>query len=329
MKTKTKTKYPEYPFASHFLSLKGGKLHYIDEGHGPVIIMVHGNPTWSYYYRRLISLLSKQYRVIALDHLGCGLSDKPADYQYNLAGHIENLAELLNYLEVKQFSMVVHDWGGAIGFGYAVDHPEMVERLVVMNSAAFRSTRMPLRIGICRIPLFGEFLVRKLNGFAGAARFMAVKKKLPEEVAAAYLAPYDSWENRIGVYRFVKDIPMNSNHPSYNCLVRIENGLERLKKQNIPLLLLWGGLDFCFNDSFFEQWIDRFPDCETHYFFDGGHYVLEDKFQEIKPIVEEFFNLKSSQLRPPSAIKDENQGDGENPTAAGQPPAARFSDKYL
>ncbi|BCL60875.1 haloalkane dehalogenase [Desulfomarina profundi] len=229
-----KTKYPEYPFKSRFLSLKDGNLHYIDEGQGPVVIMVHGNPTWSYYYRRLISLLRKQYRVIAPDHLGCGLSDKPADYQYNLAGHIDNLAELLKHLKIKRFSMVVHDWGGAIGFGYAVDHPEMIERLVVMNSAAFRSNRMPLRIGICRIPLLGDFLVRKLNGFAGSARFMAVRKKLPEKVAAAYLAPYDSWENRIAVFRFVKDIPMNKRHPSYNRLVAIENGLERLKKRNIP-----------------------------------------------------------------------------------------------
>jgi haloalkane dehalogenase len=223
--------------------------------------------------------------------MGCGLSDKPDGYPYNLTTHIDNLSELLKYLEIDSFSLVVHDWGGAIGFGYAVDHPEKVENLVVMNSGAFRSSRMPFRIGLCRIPFFGEFLVRKLNGFAGPARHMAVRKRLPEEVAAAYLAPYDSWENRIAVYSFVKDIPMKSRHPSYNRLVEVERGLDRLRKRNIPFLLLWGGKDFCFNDSFFEEWIDRFPDCETHYFYDGGHYVLEDKFKEIKPIIEDFFGL--------------------------------------
>ncbi len=117
-----KTVYPDYPFASHFLELDGGRLHYIDEGAGPVIVMVHGNPTWSYFFRHLISLLKKNYRVIALDHMGCGLSDKPQDYPYCLAQHIENLESLICHLQIDRFSLIVHDWGGAIGIGCAVNH---------------------------------------------------------------------------------------------------------------------------------------------------------------------------------------------------------------
>ena len=125
----SKTVYPDYPFSSHYLQLDGGRLHYIDEGTGPVIVMVHGNPTWSYYFRHLISLLRENHRVIALDHIGCGLSDKPQNYSYCLAQHIENLESLLTHLHIDRFSLVVHDWGGAIGIGCAVNHIKLLKRL--------------------------------------------------------------------------------------------------------------------------------------------------------------------------------------------------------
>jgi len=272
------------------LPLKGGRLHFLDEGEGPVIVMVHGNPTWSYYYRKLISLLSVNHRVIALDHMGCGRSDKPQNYEYTLAQHIENLEHLLLFLRVDRYALVVHDWGGAIGLGCGGRNPEAVEKVVVMNSGAFRSSRIPFRISLCRIPLFGEIVVRLFNGFAWPAVFMAVEKKLEKDVAAAYLSPYDSWANRIAVYRLVKDIPMRQNHTSYGQLVEVENNLIHLSKRNIPFLLLWGGKDFCFNDAFYDEWVKRFPHAEKHYFRGGGHYILEDKFSEIAPIIRTFFS---------------------------------------
>ncbi len=288
-----KYNYPDYPFKSNYLSLKGGRLHYVDEGEGPVIVMVHGNPTWSYYYRKLISLLSANYRVVAIDHMGCGLSDKPQEYSYTLKQHIENLELLLNYLKVDRFSLVVHDWGGAIGLGCGVRRPDAIEKIVVMNSGAFRSSRIPFRISLCRIPLFGEVCVRLLNGFAWPARFMAVEKKLDKDVSAAYLSPYDNWANRIAVYNFVKDIPMNAKHPSYEQLVEIEKNLVLLNESKIPFLLLWGGRDFCFNDSFYNEWIRRFPGAEKYYFQEGGHYILEDKFAEIAPVISKFFEVEN------------------------------------
>jgi haloalkane dehalogenase len=283
--------YPDYPFLSHYLQLEGGRLHYIDEGEGPVIVMVHGNPTWSYYFRHLIAMLRENHRVIALDHMGCGLSDKPQNYPYCLQQHIKNLDCLLAHLQIDRFSLIVHDWGGAIGIGCAVNHLSKVEKIVVMNTAAFRSARIPLRIRLCRLPMLGEIIVRLFNGFAWPAKFMAVKKKMAPDVAKAYLSPYDSWKNRVAVYNFVRDIPLDSSHKSYAILVDIEKRLPFLRDSNIPLLIIWGGGDFCFNDEFFLEWKKRFPEAENHYFQDGGHYILEDKKRELMPIFKSFFRV--------------------------------------
>ncbi|MEN8200889.1 MAG: alpha/beta fold hydrolase [Thermodesulfobacteriota bacterium] len=281
--------YPEYPFQSHYFQIGSNRIHYVDEGEGDVIVMVHGNPTWSFYYRRLISLLAGQHRVIAIDHLGCGLSDKPQDYNYCLQNHIDNLAALLDHLEVKTFGLCVHDWGGAIGFGMAGERPEALTRALVLNTAAFRSQRIPLRISVCRWPLVGKTLVRGLNGFAGPAVSMAVNRKMSQEVAAAYLAPYDSWKNRVAVAAFVKDIPLTSDHSSYRTLVRVEQGLEKFQESKLPMLICWGGKDFCFNKHFYDEWCERFPEAESHYFEEGGHYILEDEFEEIAPLARQFF----------------------------------------
>ncbi len=281
--------YPDYPFQSNYYTIGEHRLHYVDEGQGDVIVMVHGNPTWSYYYRRLISLLSKQHRIIAVDHMGCGLSDKPQDYDYCLQNHINNLDSLLQNLQIGSFSMVVHDWGGAIGMGVAAKHPDLIKRAMILNTAAFRSQRIPFRISVCRWPFVGKLLVRGLNGFAGPAVTMAVSKKMDKNVAAAFVAPYNSWQNRVAVASFVEDIPLDSSHPSYQTLLTVEKGLEKFQERQLPMLICWGGKDFCFNDSFYDEWCKRFPHADTHYFKEAGHYILEDAFDEIAPLALKFF----------------------------------------
>jgi haloalkane dehalogenase len=278
---------PGYPFSprSHRLS-DGNTMSYLDVGEGPVVVMLHGNPSWSFFYRNLAGLLKQGYRVIVPDHLGCGLSDKPQDYFYCLANHIANVEDLLGALRVKKLTLVVHDWGGAIGMGYAVRHPEKINSLVIFNTAAFRSSKIPWRIRICRTPLLGPLLIRGLNAFAGAAVHMAVVKKMPDEIARGYLLPYDSWTNRIATLRFVQDIPLSANDPSWRTLTEIEQGLPLFN--HTPMLICWGGRDFCFNDHFYEQWRARFPQAECHYFANAGHYVLEDAFDRIGPLVEKF-----------------------------------------
>ena len=254
-----------------------------------MIVMVHGNPTWSFYFRNVVNLLCHNYRVIAVDHIGCGLSDKPQKYNYCLAQHIENLCALLEHLKIDSCSLIVHDWGGAIGMGYAVRNINAVRGIVILNTAAFRSADIPLRISLCRLPFIGEFIVRAMNGFAWPATFMAVTKKLTQDTKKYYLSPYNSWKNRIAIYRFVRDIPLESHHPSYPTLVEIEKGLQNIKGAKIPMLILWGGKDFCFNKNFYQEWKDRFPAAQSIFFEKYGHYILEDGYHEIAPHLESFF----------------------------------------
>ena len=277
----------EYPFSPRFVEVGGGhRMACLDEGQGEPVVMVHGNPSWSYLYRNLVLALRDRYRCLVPDHLGCGFSEKPAVYSYRLADHIDNLERLLDTLGVDRCRLVVHDWGGAIGMGWAVRHPYRVAGLVVLNTAAFRSTRMPWQIGLCRVPLLGALLVRGLNGFARGATRMAVARPMRPEVVQGFLAPYDTWAHRVALYRFVQDIPMASSHPSWPTLVEVEQNLIALTGK--PMLICWGGRDFCFNEAFYNEWRRRFPRAEAHFFADAGHYVLEDAWSPIRPLVERF-----------------------------------------
>src|SRR5829696_4990519 len=129
-----------YPFEGHFLPRPAGRLHYLDEGTGDPVVMLHGNPTWSFYYRDLVLALRDKYRCVVPDHIGCGLSDKPPaeKYDYSLRSRIDDLEALLDHLDLREnLTLVLHDWGGMIGMGYAARHPERVKRIVAMNTGAF------------------------------------------------------------------------------------------------------------------------------------------------------------------------------------------------
>lgn len=282
----------EYPFIPETLVIGGHKLSYVDDGprDAPVVLALHGNPTWSFHFRKLITGLSDKYRVIAPDHMGCGFSDKPQDYQYTLETHIKNVTTLVDSLGLKQVTLAVHDWGGAIGFGYAVNRPETIRSLILFNTAAFPSGNVPLRIRLCAIPLLGEFFVRRLNAFVrGAVTLgMAVNKpeRLTDAVKRGYLAPYDSWKNRIAVARFVQDIPMNENHPTYPLIKSIGERLALF--ENTPALALWGMRDFCFTSKFLDEWLRRLKNMEAHMLGDAGHFALEDAHELVIPMIRSF-----------------------------------------
>lgn len=264
-----------YPFKSRFVNVRGAQMHYLDEGRGEVVLMLHGNPTWSFMYRNFIHKLSENFRCIVPDHIGCGLSDKPQDYGYTLAQHIENIERLLSHLKIERFHLIAHDWGGAIGLGVAGRREERVGCIQIMNTAAFPDGRIPLRIAVCRVPLLGALLIRGLNAFAGGAVDMAVTHPLAPNVREGYLYPYNSWNNRIANYRFVQDIPMSPEHISYATLVEVAQNLNRLRDK--PMQILWGMKDFCFNPHFLKRWTARFPEARVTRFPDAGHYVFEDE----------------------------------------------------
>jgi pimeloyl-ACP methyl ester carboxylesterase len=271
----------EYPFAPHWLDVGGARMHYVDEGAGAPLLFVHGNPTWSFAWRKFVTAFAPQFRCIAVDHVGCGRSDKPADYEYTLDRHVANLVRLIDTLDLRHITLVGHDWGGCIGMGAAVERPDRFDRFVLMNTAAFRSTQIPLRIAVCRIPLLGALGVRGLNLFSRAALSMAVTKpqRMTPAVRAGYLAPYDSWAHRVAVHRFVQDIPLRPSHPSYARLVRIEEGLAQF--QNHPMLLPWGEQDWCFTPAFRREFERRFPQAESFPIDDAGHYVFEDAHERV------------------------------------------------
>lgn len=261
-------------------------MHYLDEGQGPAVIMLHGNPTWSFYYRELVHGLRDRFRVIVPDHIGCGLSDKPQAYSYRLADHIDNLGALVRHLGLREADLVLHDWGGAIGMGYAARDELRVRRLVVLNTAAFLSRHVPLRIAICKIPLFGDIAIRGFNAFAGMATWMAVERPMDPLVRQGYLLPYRSYHDRIANLRFVQDIPLWPGHPTWQTVATIEQQLPRFR--NTPMQILWGGKDWCFDDQFLAGWMQRFPDAEVRRIDNAGHYVLEDAHEEIVPRVRRF-----------------------------------------
>lgn len=265
-----------YPWEGHFLEVDGGRMHYLDVGprDAPVLLCLHGNPTWSFYWRKVVARFSGQYRVVVPDHIGCGLSDKPQGWPYRLEGHVDNVRRLIEHLDLRRITFVLHDWGGAIGMGAATRLPERAIRFVVTNTAAFRSKAIPLSIASCRIPGFGALAVRGLNGFARVATFRAVEKRLSPEAKAGLLLPYGSWADRIATLRFVEDIPLSPEHPSYAELTRIEEGLSGLVDR--PMILIWGERDFCFTPAFREEWQRRFPAARSVP-LDAGHYVLEDE----------------------------------------------------
>ena len=282
-----------YPYESHYLDLNGFNYHYIDEGEGEPLVMVHGNPTWSFYFRELINKLSPQYRTIVPDHMGCGLSDKPDinAYGFGLENRVDDLEKLLDYLDLDDnVTLILHDWGGMIGMAYAVRHPERIRRLILLNTYAF------LPPADYRVPLSGHFIRRAgplaslavlgLNLFSVGALHLASHKGLTKDVKRGLTAPYNCWNHRFAVLRFVQDIPLSPKDSSYHLAKTVDENLTLFS--DTPILICWGKHYFVFNDNFFYEWRRRFPEAETHRFSDAGHYVLEDVPEKIVPLIQDF-----------------------------------------
>ena len=282
-----------YPFKSHYIKINSLNYHFLDQGSGDPVVMLHGNPTWSFYFRNLIKGLSSQFRTIVPDHMGCGLSDKPDidHYDYRLKSRVDDLENLLDTLGINQnITLVLHDWGGMIGMAYALRHPERIRRFVIMNTAAFllpEGKALPVRLRLIRnIKPCAALAVLGFNIFARGALFMASYKGLAEDVKSGLIAPYNSWNNRIATLKFVQDIPVRKKDPSYRLAKHVDDNLHRLS--HIPMLILWGEHDFVFDMDYLLQWRCRFPDAKVKTFKDAGHYVLEDAADRIVPMVKSF-----------------------------------------
>ncbi|MCC6206840.1 MAG: alpha/beta fold hydrolase [Gammaproteobacteria bacterium] len=273
----------EYPFRSRYFDLPMGRMHYLDEGESKhAIVMVHGNPAWSFTYRKLVRCLSKRYRCIVPDHIGFGLSSKPKDWDYLPESHAQNLEHLLNHLDVRSVTLIVGDWGGPIGLSYAIQHPDRIRSLIITNSWMW-SVR-----GIFHYEMFSRFmggivgrtLIRKYNFFVKVLMKKMFRAELDPHIHRHYIEPLRKPAERKGCWVFPKQILASSAWLS---------GLwdRREVIAGKPAMIVWGMRDIAFRDIELKRWKTVFPDAEVHEYADVGHFVQEELGDELCPLVED------------------------------------------
>jgi cis-3-alkyl-4-acyloxetan-2-one decarboxylase len=292
--------FPDYPDNSLYAVINNRRMHYLEGGNAnsETVVMLHGNPSWSFYYRHLFSALIDNYHCIVPDHIGMGLSDKPekGEYEFTLKQRVDDLDALLSSLGIdNNLTLILHDWGGMIGLAYATRYPDKIKRLVISNTAGFHipeGRQVPWQLKLSRTPLMGSLLIQGLNAFCRGAVIQCVTRKpMSKEIKNAYLAPYDSWAHRFSVLRFVEDIPLDKSHPAYEIVDQVDKNLQQFSK--LPILVCWGLNDFVFDVHYLNEWKKRLPAAEYHE-YDAGHYLLEDSGDEVIPVIQKF--LKDNPL---------------------------------
>jgi haloalkane dehalogenase len=278
-----------WPYTPRFVEHDGVKLHYVDEGDGEPIVMLHGNPTWGYLYRNFIPPLSKTHRCVVPDHMGFGKSAKPLDRPYTLAKHINNFTSLIRDLDLEDITLVMQDWGGPIGLGYAVEHVERIKRLVILNTwASLIPDGMQLAplLELFRQPQIGEAMVQGLNlfveGFLPAGVYH--KEKL-DSFMPAYRAPFPNWNSRIGTLAFPRDIPVGNEHPSAPTMRWIQDNLGRIK---VPTTIIWGMKDPAIPPAGIGAWKSVYPHAEEHHLETASHFLQEDEPEQIVELIQAF-----------------------------------------
>lgn len=275
----------EYPFAHNYLTVDGAQLHYIDEGQGEVLLFVHGTPSWSFEFRNIIKHLSKNYRCIALDHIGFGLSDKPAGYDYSIQNHTATLLKLINHLQLNQFSMLVHDFGGIIGLAAAEQIPDKISKLIILNTWCRSIQDEPeykKMKGILGSPLM-PFLYRYFNFSAKYILPAAFgeRSRLTPEVHQQYLKPFGNASERNGTVAFAKSLLRDQQY--YESIGKMLSVLK-----NKPVLIIWGMKDAFITEKHLLWMQEQFPAAEVVKYEDAGHFVLEEKSVVAGPVIEAF-----------------------------------------
>jgi haloalkane dehalogenase len=290
-------RFPDYPFQpKDFVHPNGLRQSYLDEGprDGEVVLMLHGNPSWSFYWRHLVLGLRDRYRCLVPDHMGMGLSDRPDDahYDYTLQSRIDDLERLLRHAGITgPVTLAVHDWGGMIGFGWALQHSARVRRLVILNTAAFplpKEKRMPLRLRMGRDSKVGGWMIRRFNLFARGAAMIGTRRKLPADVRAAYAGVYQGWDQAISTLRFMQDIPLAPGDRAWPLVEASAKALHGYADR--PAFIGWGLKDFVFDKHFLHGFQRALPKAHVHAFKDAGHYILEDKHEVLVPAIRTFLD---------------------------------------
>jgi haloalkane dehalogenase len=274
---------PDYPFAPHWLDLDGLRLHYLDEGEGEPIVLLHGEPTWSFLWRKAIPPLARGARVVAPDLIGFGRSDKPTDpgwYTYD--GHVASIERLVDQLALERITLVVHDWGGPIGLRFAVEHPALVERLVILDTG-IGGGKPPGELWL----RFRE-VVREVGGALDIGRLVeaGTAQGLSDDVRAGYDAPFPTPESKAGARAFPELVPTEPDHPCTQPMNRVRDALGRWQK---PALVVWGAQDSVLSPRIAEQFVELIPGAEGPVLVDGAsHFLQEDRPAEVTDAIAGF-----------------------------------------
>lgn len=272
----------EYPFEDRYEEIDGVRIHYVDEGSGPTILMVHGQPTWSYLYRKMIPpLVAAGYRCVAPDLMGFGLSDKPPQESvYTLRRHVELVTGLVEKLKLKGITTVGQDWGGPISLRYAIDHQDNVRALVILNTLV-RPISVPLFFSlIFRSGGFSSFLIRRLDlfrkmAFRGGLMF---KRALDSRAREQYKMSHPTAASRAGIAAFPKMIPTSEGHPNYEYVAEID---ATLREWDIPVLVMFSDKDIAFKVDEGQRIAEMVPNGRFQAVLNAGHYLQEDAGEEI------------------------------------------------
>ena len=274
-----------FPFKSNYIVTDTFKMHYIDEGKGDVVLFVHGTPSWSFEYRHVIKELSQQFRCIAIDHIGFGLSDKPADYDYSIQNHTATLNKFIDHLQLKNINLFVHDFGGPIGLKYATTHPENVTKLIILNTwcksieqePEFKKMKMIL--GSPLLPFLYKYFNFSPKYILPAA--FGEKTRLTKETHEHYLKPFSKPTERNGTVAFAKSL-LNDQQ----WFESIYKDLDKISWK--PSLLIWGMKDQFITEKFLNVFTEKFKDADVIKYEDAGHFVMEEKSMVAAPVIREF-----------------------------------------
>jgi cis-3-alkyl-4-acyloxetan-2-one decarboxylase len=267
-----------FPFESRFLTQGDLALHYVDEGprDASPLLFLHGNPTWSYLWRRQIADLSAGgHRCVALDHMGFGRSDKPPHLAaYSLERHVDNAIAFVDSLDLRDVTLVAHDWGGPIGLGAMLERPDRLRRVVLMNTWAWElPSFLPPFLREFRTEGLGEILALGGNLFVESIPGGMARREVDPVMMDAYRAPFPDYWSRAGTLAFQREIPLTERDRSASLMAGIH---ERLPSLDVPALLVWGMRDPVFQPVFLEQWRELLPHARSVELADASHYLVED-----------------------------------------------------
>jgi haloalkane dehalogenase len=268
-----------FPFEARYLMAGEVRLHYVDEGPAaaPTVLFLHGNPTWSYIWRRPLAVLSARgHRCVALDHMGFGRSDKPPQLRhYTLRRHVDNLLAMVEALDLRDVLLVAHDWGGPIGLGAMLERRERLRGLVLMNTWAWElPSFLPPFLREFRREGLGEILALAGNLMVESIPGGMARRDVDPVMMDAYRAPFPDYWSRVGTLAFQRDIPLTERDRSAPLMAEIH---ERLVELDVPLTLVWGMRDRVFQPVFLEQWRHLFPEARVVELDDAAHYLVEDQ----------------------------------------------------